>query len=125
MAKWKRKFGSREDPWWERGGNFICVPDCGRCCDDPGGIVYLSREDAERIAKHLKVSLKQWLSENNISPKYDIIESNSCVVTIKSTRKTIAKNTQKQINQSWNNLQKTKSVKLSNDKVLVMKSIST
>ena len=70
-------------------------------------------------------SVKQWLSENNISPKYDIIESNSCVVTIKSTRKTIAKNTQKQINQSWNNLQKTKSVKLSNDKVLVMKSIST
>jgi hypothetical protein len=26
--------------------------------------VYLSREDAERIAKHLDINLKQWLTEN-------------------------------------------------------------
>jgi len=64
MSRWKRRFASKEAPWWESGVNFICVPDCGRCCDEPGGIVYLSREDAERIANHFQVSLKQWLAEN-------------------------------------------------------------
>jgi len=31
---------------------FQCQPNCGRCCDQPGGIVYLSPDDAERLAEH-------------------------------------------------------------------------
>ena len=57
-------FRNRDDSWWKNGVNFTCIPDCGRCCDEPGGIVYLSREDATRIAKNFDMTVKDWLSKN-------------------------------------------------------------
>ena len=54
----------RGDDWWGAGVNFTCLPDCGKCCDEPGGIVYLSLEDAERIAQHHGLETELWLTRD-------------------------------------------------------------
>jgi len=48
-------------PWWMNGLQFACQADCGKCCDQPGGIVYLRPEDAERLATHHDMSVEDWL----------------------------------------------------------------
>lgn len=48
-------------PWWSEGIAFECQPDCGKCCDEPGGIVYLSTSDAQRLAQHHGLDFKEWL----------------------------------------------------------------
>ena len=50
--------------WWTEGVHFACQPDCGRCCDEPGGIVYLSRADAQRLADHAGLSVKEFLKRD-------------------------------------------------------------
>jgi len=47
-----------------KGVAFQCQPDCGRCCDQPGGIVYLSADDAERLAEHAGLDVEAWLSRD-------------------------------------------------------------
>ena len=42
------------DAWWANGVHFQCQPDCGRCCDEPGGIVYLAPTDGEDIRLHVQ-----------------------------------------------------------------------
>ena len=51
-------------PWWMDGVPFACQADCGRCCDDPGGIVYLRQEDAQKLANHHNLSVKDWLERD-------------------------------------------------------------
>ena len=46
------------------GVHFSCQPNCGRCCDQPGGIVYLSEDDAERLAAHAELSVPDWLERD-------------------------------------------------------------
>ena len=43
---------------------FRCQPNCGRCCDQPGGIVYLSPDDAERLAEHAGLDVDAWLERD-------------------------------------------------------------
>ncbi len=43
---------------------FSCQPNCGRCCDEPGGIVYLSTRDAERISAHHGLEVDVWLERD-------------------------------------------------------------
>jgi len=43
---------------------FRCQPNCGRCCDQPGGIVYLSPDDAERLAGHAGLDVEAWLERD-------------------------------------------------------------
>ena len=50
--------------WWMGGVPFACQPNCGRCCDQPGGIVYLSIRDAERIASHHEMEMEAWLERD-------------------------------------------------------------
>ena len=50
--------------WWAEGGQFTCQPDCGRCCDEPGGIVYLSRNDVERLAQHANLTVPEYLKKD-------------------------------------------------------------
>ncbi len=64
MSKWRRPFTSRSDAWWADGIAFTCIDECGRCCNEKDGIVYLSREDAGRISGHLGKDLKEWLTES-------------------------------------------------------------
>lgn len=70
-------------------------------------------------------SIQNWLLKNNISPKYEIIKTNLCNITIKSSKYRISPQIQKKIDCTWSRLQKNRCVKLSNDKVLIMKSMST
>ena len=53
--------GTHREPWYSHGVRFECQPDCGKCCDEPGGIVYLSIADASRLAQHHELGLKEWL----------------------------------------------------------------
>ncbi len=50
--------------WWADGVRFACQPDCGRCCDESGGIVYLSRNDAKRLAEHTNLSVRDFLKKD-------------------------------------------------------------
>ena len=43
---------------------FSCQDNCGRCCDEPGGIVYLSITDAERIAQAHDMDVESWLERD-------------------------------------------------------------
>ncbi|RJU91676.1 MAG: YkgJ family cysteine cluster protein [Candidatus Poseidoniales archaeon] len=51
-------------PWWKGGVRFACQSQCGRCCDEPGGIVYLSPDDARRIADHEGLEVPEWLNRD-------------------------------------------------------------
>ncbi len=51
-------------PWWMDGVPFMCQANCGKCCDEPGGIVYLSEKDAKRISAHHNMDLKSWLQRD-------------------------------------------------------------
>jgi len=53
-----------KSPWWMKGVPFSCQPECGKCCDEPGGIVFLSTNDAQRIAKHFDMEVSDWLERD-------------------------------------------------------------
>ena len=50
--------------WWITGVKFSCQTGCGKCCDEPGGIVYLSRHDAKRISSSMGMSVDDWLARD-------------------------------------------------------------
>ena len=50
--------------WWESGIKFTCLPNCGRCCNEPNGIVYLSLKDMTRLAAFQKLSLSEWIKRD-------------------------------------------------------------
>ena len=47
-----------------KGVPFSCQPECGKCCDEPGGIVFLSINDAQRIANHFDMEVSDWLERD-------------------------------------------------------------
>ena len=51
-------------PWWMSGVPFSCQPNCGKCCDEPGGIVYLRPQDAEMLANHHGMEVVDWLERD-------------------------------------------------------------
>ena len=53
-----------KSPWWMKGVPFSCQPECGKCCDEPGGIVFLSINDAQRIANHFDMEVSDWLERD-------------------------------------------------------------
>jgi len=68
--------------------------------------------------------LENWLLKNNISPNYEIISTKSCKLKINEASYNMPKIAKKMINQTWNSLQKERKIKLKNNKVLSLKSIS-
>lgn len=50
--------------WWSTGLHFSCQPQCGKCCDEPGGIVYLSPDDAKLLAQHHGMSVPEYLDRD-------------------------------------------------------------
>ncbi|MDP6870251.1 MAG: YkgJ family cysteine cluster protein [Candidatus Poseidoniaceae archaeon] len=50
--------------WWMNGVPFSCQTDCGKCCDEPGGIVYLHPTDAKKMASHLGLTVEDWLERD-------------------------------------------------------------
>ena len=51
-------------PWYSHGVRFECQPDCGKCCDQPGGVVFLAPHDAERLAAHHDMPVQDWLDRD-------------------------------------------------------------
>ena len=51
-------------PWWMSGVPFSCQPNCGKCCDEPGGIVYLRTQDAQLLANHHEMKVTDWLERD-------------------------------------------------------------
>ena len=50
--------------WWESGIKFTCLPNCGKCCNEPNGIVYLSLKDMTRLAAFQNLSLHEWIKRD-------------------------------------------------------------
>jgi Fe-S-cluster containining protein len=49
-------------PWYADGLQFVCRPDCGRCCTrhDDYGYVYLDRGDVARLAAHFELTISEF-----------------------------------------------------------------
>lgn len=54
----------KKTKWWDSGLNFTCLPNCGKCCDEPDGIVYLSMKDMIRLAKFHEMNLLEWIERD-------------------------------------------------------------
>lgn len=46
-------------PWYQDGLRFKCT-ECGKCCTGQPGFVWLTDQEMEAIASHLKISLQQF-----------------------------------------------------------------
>jgi len=60
----RKSRGDKQPAWWTEGVMFTCLPDCGRCCDEPDGLVYLSRDDVQRLAEYHGKEVEQWLESD-------------------------------------------------------------
>ncbi len=58
----------KKNNWWSSGINFSCQPNCGKCCDEPDGIVYLSMSDIKRLAEFHKMNLQEWVNRDCKNP---------------------------------------------------------
>ena len=47
-------------PWYSSGLQFTCT-ECGNCCTGGPGYVWISPDEIDRLAKHLKLSRKETL----------------------------------------------------------------
>jgi len=52
------------ETWWSDGLNFTCIPECGRCCNEPDGLVFLSTIDAENLSRHFGMSVDDWIERD-------------------------------------------------------------
>ena len=53
-------------------GVLSCQPNCGKCCDEPGGIVYLRPQDAEMLANHHGMEVVDWLKREQTNHGWQI-----------------------------------------------------
>lgn len=49
--------------WWKEGVKFSCQPECGKCCDQPGGVVFLTKQDALVMAQHFVISFEDFIEK--------------------------------------------------------------
>lgn len=65
-------------PWWQEGIRFECQGS-GKCCTSHGefGYVFLTLEDRQRIAKHLKISTRKFTMSHceKLSGVWHLIEN--------------------------------------------------
>ena len=52
------------EEWWSDGLNFTCIPSCGRCCNEPDGLVFLSIKDAENLSKFHNMEVNEWIERD-------------------------------------------------------------
>lgn len=51
-----------DKPWYHKGLRFKCT-GCGKCCGGSPGAVWLSKQDVERISKHLNLKESEFLEK--------------------------------------------------------------
>ena len=63
------------DCWYREGLRFQCS-GCGGCCRGPGGYVWLTVEEMEKIAARLKIPFKQFTRRyiRQVREKYALID---------------------------------------------------
>lgn len=49
--------------WWSGGVRFGCQPQCGKCCDQPGGVVFLTKIDVQRMADEHEQSFDEFIEQ--------------------------------------------------------------
>ncbi len=49
-------------PWYQEGLKFKCT-GCGQCCTGPSGYVWVSSQEAEALAKSLKITLEDFVKK--------------------------------------------------------------
>lgn len=47
-------------PWYKKGLRFACT-ECGKCCTGEPGYVWISQEEVEKMAKFMKISVKEFI----------------------------------------------------------------
>jgi len=50
--------------WWSNGVRFGCQPLCGKCCDQPGGVVFLTTSDINRMADFHELSFREFIEQH-------------------------------------------------------------
>jgi Fe-S-cluster containining protein len=81
-----------KDKWYKDGLHFSCT-GCGKCCTGSPGYVWVSDEEAQKLALHLKIPLEEFLAVytrlcwgkrtlKELKPSYDCIffKDNQCTV---------------------------------------------
>jgi Fe-S-cluster containining protein len=63
------------EPWYAKGLQFTCS-QCGNCCTGPTGYVWISKEEIQRLATHLKLTPGQVINQycRRVSGKYSLKE---------------------------------------------------
>lgn len=56
-----------EEPWYKDGVRFKCT-GCGKCCTGPKGYIWISREEIEPLAKHLKMTPSSFIAKYTLEP---------------------------------------------------------
>lgn len=66
----------KQDVWYKDGLCFECL-GCGGCCRGPGGYVWLTLEEMEKIALRLKIPFKQFTRRyvRQVQERYALIDN--------------------------------------------------
>lgn len=69
---------AEEKPWYSEGLNFSCT-QCGKCCTGRPGYTWVSLDEIEAIADHLKISLNEFASNflRKVDGKWSLLEFSS------------------------------------------------
>lgn len=64
------------EPWYAAGLHFTCT-QCGNCCTGGPGYVWISKEEIQRLAQHLKLTPGQVINRycRSIDGKYSLREN--------------------------------------------------
>lgn len=64
-----------EKPWYSEGLKFKCT-GCGKCCTGAPGYIWVSREEIEIIAAHLKMPVEKFSMRylKKVGKRYSLVE---------------------------------------------------
>ena len=78
--------------WYSKGLKFKCT-GCGQCCTGAPGYVWLTKDDIERLSKHLNISEEEFLKKHTrfVQNRYSLLESkeNYDCIFLKENRCTV------------------------------------
>ena len=60
----KERQNNQLEEWWSDGLQFTCIPDCGRCCNEPDGLVFLSTKDAMNLSEFHNMEVNDWIERD-------------------------------------------------------------
>ena len=75
VFRMKLKVVPEVQPWYEDGLRFTCT-QCGNCCTGGPGYIWITPEELERLAAHLKLSAEETVRKycRNVSGRFSLKE---------------------------------------------------